>query len=137
MLMTVNRARGWRRIGVVLSVIWFIGFGDYIWVSEVGRIGEFYRWQLETCGKILSNANDGLQYIAKQEEREKRQSENRAKYKECQDSASSFHGSSNADLRKGIPLLLAVDLGTVAFGWLVVWLVTLVVRWVQRGFASV
>jgi hypothetical protein len=35
--MTANRARGWRRKGIVLSVIWFVGFGGYLSVSELAR----------------------------------------------------------------------------------------------------
>lgn len=25
--------KGWRRIGIVLSVIWFLGFGVYLWAQ--------------------------------------------------------------------------------------------------------
>jgi hypothetical protein len=32
-------------------------------------------------------------------------------------------------------VLLAFDAATVAFGWLVAWIVVLVARWVRRGFA--
>ena len=34
-----NTARGWRRIGIVLSVIWFLGFGVYSWGQAT--------WELE------------------------------------------------------------------------------------------
>lgn len=44
--MAINRARGWRRIGIVLSVIWFVGFGGYMWKSEVSpavSVSTYYR----------------------------------------------------------------------------------------------
>jgi hypothetical protein len=47
--MAINRGRGWRRIGIVLSVIWFIGFGGYVWTSEVRHISDYYEFQLKMC----------------------------------------------------------------------------------------
>jgi len=45
--------RGWKRIGIVVSVLWFFGFGLWMWSSEISRIGNFYRWQLEGCSSLL------------------------------------------------------------------------------------
>jgi len=134
--MTTNRQRGWRGIGIMLSVIWFIGFGGYVWVREGNEKAKFFWGQSMICNSILSTRNESLQSIANEETREKREAENWANFKECRDEALRFYGSSLEDSRKGIPVLLALDAGTVAFGWLVAWIVLSVARWVQRGFAS-
>jgi hypothetical protein len=41
--------RGWRRIGVVLSVLWFVGFGAWLWISSISEHNAFYRLQLHNC----------------------------------------------------------------------------------------
>jgi len=38
---------------------------------------------------------------------------------------------------KGIPILLAVDFGTVLFGWLVVWSGIGITRWIKGRFSRV
>ena len=127
-----NRARGWRLIGIVLSVIWFVGFGGFLWTGEVERIGNFFTWQLRTCKAILDADDEGLSL----EEYRKRHDEHWKKYESCQDRASVFFSSQHRKLRQSIPILLA-DAATVLIGWLAVWGIVAVVRWVNRGFASV
>jgi hypothetical protein len=46
--------KGWRRIGIVLSVLWFVGFGFWLWSSETNRHYEFYKGQLSTCYAVSS-----------------------------------------------------------------------------------
>jgi hypothetical protein len=35
------RLSGWQRIGVILSVIWFIGFAGYIWHADRKEKADF------------------------------------------------------------------------------------------------
>ena len=70
------------------------------------------------------------------EKRERRYAESSARYKKCQDEATKFFREEMDRQNGGWPLLLAVDLGTVLFGWLIVWMIVSVVRWINRGFAS-
>lgn len=132
-----NRARGWRRIGIVLSVIWFVGFGSYLWSGDVSRIGEFYSWQLKNCYARETIRNEALQYAKDERDREKWSAETEAKAKECRAKASAFHSYQWEQARGGLWILFAVDLATILLGSLVVWLIVLVARWINRGFASV
>jgi hypothetical protein len=135
--LTVNRARDWRRIGIVLSVIWFLGFGGYTWTKEANRLQVSLLARTDLCYSILKSANDALPNIANQAQREKIYTESLARHEECGDRALRLMATDRDNfLWSSTPLLLAFDAATVAFGWLVVWLVILVVRWVQRGFAS-
>lgn len=133
----MNRARGWRRIGIVLSTIWFLGFGMFLWSNEVQRIGDVYSWQYKMCYAGENIRNESLQYAKDDQEREKRRSENDAETKECKAQALAFHHSQWDKTRNAVWILFAVDSASVLLGWLVVWFIVLVVRWIQRGFAPV
>src|SRR5262245_9785891 len=109
--MAMNRGRGWRRIGIVLSVIWFIGFGGYLWVSEVNRIRDYFRLDLDQCNFALNARTDALRPITKHEERQQLEAENSASYKQCNERASRFHLQEHSDLWSGLPLLVAFDAG--------------------------
>lgn len=132
-----KKLSGWKRIGLVVSVIWFIGFGGYLWVSGVGHMSDFHMSQLKMCGTIMDVANEALQYIPKLEDRQKRQDENWSKYEDCQKRAGELFSQSFEQQRKAIPILLAIDFGTILFGWFVAWGLTAIVKWIRRGFASV
>jgi len=79
-----------QRIGIVLSVIWFIGFAGYIWIYSVRDASDFHRWQLDVCNSILNMDNEALQYIGKQEDRDKKQTASWTKYEKCQSEAGAF-----------------------------------------------
>ena len=133
----MGSGRGWRRIGIVLSVIWFITFGPYLWSLEFGRQNDFYRSKLEMCDRILRVDTDAVEYIYKPDEREKRRLANWKKHEDCRDKASAFFSAGFDELRqKGILIVLAVDVATILVGWLVVWGLVFTVRRIGRGFAQ-
>jgi hypothetical protein len=126
---------GCQRIGIVVSIIWFIGFGAFIWTDTLRQDREFHGNSAEMCRLILNANNESLRYIEKQGARDKTESANWAKYEKCLKDAEAFLDREYEEAKSGIPLLLAVDVGTVLFGWLVVWMFVGVTRWVKRGFA--
>jgi hypothetical protein len=130
----LTTARGWRRIGVVLSVMWLVGFGAYLWVSSVGQIDDFYAYQFGSCYRIANSDNDRLQYIEDEGERLAQRDANLQKQQRCEADALDVYTQQYADLRQGVPVLIAIDLGTVAFSWFMAWFIVLVVRWIRRGF---
>jgi len=134
--MNINRARGWRRIGLILSVIWFLGFGLFLWQRTVEDIVQPYSDTLKTCGEILDIDNEALQYLRTVEEIDRRQSANFAKYKKCQTDAEVTWNNTLPSNWLTLAVVVGVDLVTIALGWLVVWIGIVIVRWVQRGFAS-
>jgi len=134
------RLSGWQRIGVILSVIWFIGFAGYIWHADRKEKADFYVWQLHMCSEIWDTENESLNYIQDPNERDKREASNRAKYDQCNEEARKFYavqigenaGRPHWGLAMG--LLIGVDLLTIGIAWLLAWLTISVVRWVRRGF---
>jgi hypothetical protein len=128
-------AKGWRRIGIVLSVIWFIVFGGYLWTSANTHISDFYKWRLNVCYDIWTTANESLPY-AKPGEADVKYKDTSTKLEQCTKEASDFFMQQAKGNEDGIPLLIGVDLATVVVGWLIVWFVVVIVRWIGRGFAS-
>jgi hypothetical protein len=129
------RARGWRRIATVLSVIWFAGFGLYLWHVFVNDAVAPYAADLKICGFILDSDNSALQYF-RVEGRGKQQDANFAKYQKCNADAKAKWERTRPDDRLLAPVVVGVDLASIGIGWLLVWFVVLIARWVGRGFAS-
>ena len=118
-------------------MIWIVGFGGFLWNSETSRVRDFLGMQYGMCSMIRNNADEGLKFVKDEQEVQRRLEFNETQKKACDARASAAFFSQSAYLREvGVAILLAFDLGTVLFGWLVVWLVVVVVRWVQRGFSS-
>jgi hypothetical protein len=108
-----------------------------MWTSEVGRIRDFHMSQGAHCKTILDMNIEVLGNRPifdgkdKLDEYDQRWEANWAKYQKCLDDAEEFHRREAGDLVKGIPILLAADVGTLLLGWLI----ARVTGWVRRGFA--
>src|SRR5262245_16812767 len=75
----------------------------------------------DLCHSVLKSANDALPHIANQEQREKRYTENLAQHEVCEERGLTLIAAQRDNLWRSIPLILAFDAVTVAFGRLVVW----------------
>jgi hypothetical protein len=123
---------GWQRIGVILSVLWFVGFGVFMFEHEISRHSDFHMWQLDNCLKIAEMRRESLQlndpaYSA-------RDAEVQRNLHKCSADASAFFTKQVSDLWSNVWILLLVDLASIALAWLLVWIVVSLVRWVSRGF---
>jgi hypothetical protein len=136
--MAWGNTRGWRRIGIVLSIIWFVGFGFFLWRSTLEGHLELLRNGLHTCGVIYEMQTDTTHSVTNDDERNRRYAANDAKWKQCQDGAEASYRRGVQDLRTGTfwGVLIAFDAGTLLIAWFVVWIVVLVVRWIGRGFTT-
>jgi hypothetical protein len=123
----------WHRIGIVLSVLAFIGLAVYAWAFEARHRDRFYSTQLSMCDRTLRTQNDALQDFGTQEDRVKREATNQSEYKECKDEAdATLRESLNASLQR-MPLFLAKVLGLIALAWLIEWFVVAIARWIKRS----
>ena len=111
-----SHGRGWRRIGIVLSTTWFVGFGGWMWVESVRENADFYGGLSGMCYSIESETGR----------------------RECQTHADDYYQTSSAKLQSPevLAALVAVDAGTVALGWSIVMVAVAIGRWVRRGFQS-
>ena len=90
------------RIGIVLSVIWFVGFAGYGWFSGIHRMDDLYRLDLQAC---LENFD---------------KTQNETNYEYCIDAATELYHNRSIDYKERIPKFLAVDFGVIALGWSIV-----------------
>jgi hypothetical protein len=115
------KLNGWQRIGVVLSVIWFIGFAAYtayIWNDE-----EHKYWSADQADIFSEATNECLR---------------RSEVDYWLDSAK-WHATYDKCLYEAharyIAKMFALNFGVIVFGWLAAWLGIVVTRWIRRGFA--
>jgi hypothetical protein len=107
--------QGWRRIGAVLSVLWFAAFGAWLWKNEVDKIHDLYAYSLHRC----------YQYLLPGETRSG-----------CDERATASSRGMMSEFYASVPALVLYDAATVGLFWLVAWILVGVGRWVAAGFGS-
>jgi hypothetical protein len=146
---------GWRRIGVVVSVIWFIGFsGYYYYAGKEAILKEEMSKEVISKGgmskeKISDSIDSQLKYCVTH-------SNGEAEFDNCADSVrrnlremrSSFQRMNDNiqrinynilhkedEFTASIPLFVAFNFATIICGWLLGWFGIVTARWIRRGFA--
>jgi hypothetical protein len=106
---------GWIRLSVVLSVLWFVGFFAFGWISITHQVDASQQQLADTCDNIYQdNGND-------------------AELTKCLRSAYSL---SYPSFRNDGPLLAAIDLGLLVAFWVIVGGCIATGRWVYRGLIA-
>jgi hypothetical protein len=106
--------RGWRRIGIILSVIWFLGFAIFLLL------------QPSDSARAYANVYCAIKQPGVTRE-------------DCFGLAIFDYESRHPRERDPVMTLIGisvVDLLTVALGWLIAWGCIALGRWVHRGFAE-
>jgi hypothetical protein len=101
------------RLGVIVSVIWFLGWGGHAWFGSMLELEEQYSTYLKGCSMILD------------------EDENKPLYDYCIHDVTEFYRSRFEDYKKQIPSLLAVDFGTLFIAWTLPLLGIAIVRGVK------
>jgi hypothetical protein len=107
------------RLGVMLSVIWLLGFPAYAWFGSMRELEQQYSSYMKHCSAILER--DENQTLA---------------YEDCVSEAAEFYQQQFNDYKRHIPQLLAVDFGAVACGWTIPMLGIGIVRFFRRTHAG-
>jgi hypothetical protein len=128
------RLNSWQRVGIVLSVLAFVGLGVYAWVFEARQRDHSYFRQLSMCDATLQTDNELLRDIGKGEDQDRREAAIQAEHEDCKsEAAATFRESFDASLKR-MPLFLAKVLGLIVLGWLIEWFVVEIARWIRRSF---
>ena len=109
-----NKVKAMLRIGIVLSVIWFVGFGGYTWFSSIRRLDDLYSLDIRTCSETFDIT------------------QNQIRYEDCIEEATDLYHSRFNVYKERIPQLLAIDFGIIAFGWAVALFVIVITRLIRR-----
>ena len=129
--------KGWRRIGIIVSVIWFLGFGVLLWNQFVEDTVAPYALDLKICSAIEQHRDEFWQAKARNsEELSEKLQANQDEYEKCASKAKlQWESERPSDSVLAIAVLM-IDLVTIALGWLIVWGSVALGRWVYRGFAA-
>ena len=112
----------WTRIGIVASVIWFVLFGGYLFVTWSGELHHSYQRQLHECYQTLS-------FTLQSEDL--REQKGTSEYNNC------IAGVRSGDFDlEDLLYLLLLDVGTIVFGWIAVMSIISVSRWNTRRIRS-
>jgi hypothetical protein len=132
-----NAMKGWRRIGIIVSVIWFLGFGVLLWNQFVEDTVAPYALDLKICSAIEQHRDEFWQAKARNsEELSEKLQANQDEYEKCASKAKlQWESERPSDSVLAIAVLM-IDLVTIALGWLIVWGSVALGRWVYRGFAA-
>jgi hypothetical protein len=108
---------GWKRIGIIVSVVWVVGAGIYTYDSEINRSSDSIANTHVRCDSYLADYKD--------------EGAREAAFQRCNKEAddSLALALTNARLEGALVALVPVPLG-----WGFTYLVLLLVRWVKRGF---
>jgi hypothetical protein len=134
--------RGWRRLGIVFSVIWFVGFG--FWVRQYDsdekwqmsghqhcyRLYEIRRQGLSTLQQATRNLYTGDRLAQYEKEDSDKLAQYETDLKQCQEKAVQKFIETVSPWW-GVVFVDAVVLGLL---WLVAWMIVAVGRWVAAGF---
>ena len=119
-------------IGVGVSAIWFHVFAEYYLHGGTRDVDKWLGDARQSCDGVLQLNNDFAIALERKEDRSVKVSENRAEWIKCRESARKKYDLLAADPYEGsLPLLFALDLGTIGFGWLIAWFVIVIARWIK------
>ena len=105
------RLNGWQRIGVVLSIIWAVGAAEYERDRQIEQGNELAEFRYRLCMETKSaNANSCSEKLGK----------------DLKKAVEPFWGN-----------IAFYSLAPVVAGWVVIYLIIIIVRWVKTGFKPV
>jgi hypothetical protein len=125
--------RGWVRIGIALSVIWFFGFVGWLSLSSTGAYMDIHQWQLQDCYNLYGKEREQLWGFDPQFDQ--KAAKINSEYKACQEEAAAhFDRQMHKLFYSQGGLIFAVAAGVLALVWLLAWIGVAVGRWVAAGF---
>jgi hypothetical protein len=129
---------GWKRIGIILSVVWFFGFGFFL----LDRTLTHPSAGAEAYAQTYCLGQKTIETYKSDDWRQ--QDSVRARWDkfmpECVSSKARDYDIQNPSpdrtLERAAITALVADVVTIGLGWLIVWGCVAVVRWIRRGFVS-
>ena len=129
--------KGWRRIGIIASVIWFFGFGVLLWNQFVEGAVAPYAQDLKICSAIEQYSDEFWQANARDsEELSEKLQVNQDEYEKCASKAKLQWESERPSDSVLAIVVLVIDLVTIALEWLIVSGCVAFGSWVRRRFAA-
>jgi hypothetical protein len=126
--MSVMKMRGWRRLGVVLSVLWFIGFGWWLRQADYDNAMKFAGYDMCSYAYERKRAREfsDLEQALREDAQVNRE------FHDC------LHRAGEDFVRLITPwwVIIVMDVLSIALMWLLAWIIVRVGRWVAVGFRT-
>lgn len=113
------KLNGWKRVGIIASVVWILGAGAYTYNSQIDEASEVISSDHVACDSYLAGKTGDARTTG---------------FDECNKHANDSLAVVITDARLGAALVAFVP---VPLGWSLTYLVLFLVRWVKRGFMRV
>jgi hypothetical protein len=123
----------WQRMGIVLSVLGFVGLGVYAWIFVARHRDQVHHLQLSACEAALRIAKEELQSLGNTDDRERKESAIQRDYETCKAEADAKLQAAFAVSLRRLPIFLATVLVLIILAWLLEWFVVEMARRVRRG----
>jgi hypothetical protein len=107
------RLEGWRAVGLVLSILWFVGFAAWGWNDSIEQNRHKFTAGLNDCYRSETQRPSDTDWT---------------QFRECLDKEKALFAQEFESNRRSIPILLAIDLFIIVMAWLVAWLLAAMLR---------
>jgi len=123
--------RGWCWLGAVVSLLWLVGLGGWLWMSSAGDRDEWYAIQLQRC--YSSNDINREKLRLDNEQYDQKITDISREYYFCTERAKAIFDRQMDEIRFHIRNVMAVNAGMLVAIWLLVWIAIIVWRWIAAG----
>jgi hypothetical protein len=128
--------KGWRRIGIFLSVLAFFPLGIFIWMQP--SVSEsLYDMRLNNCVTVRHYDLEWMDQVHDMDKWHKLDEESNVRHERCMSKALLDYERTNPPSETTrLLIVIAMDLVLIGLVWLIAWGCIAVGRWVHRGFAA-
>jgi hypothetical protein len=121
-----------RRIGVAVSVLWFVGFAWFLWPApDDPLINDYSR----ACTGQLNSDRDELQSV-QPDLQEAFRARSLANYNKCETRAKVLFIRQAARNKRYKGWVVSFDLFTIIVAWGTTWSVMVMIKWAKRTFLN-
>jgi hypothetical protein len=103
------KLNGWKRIGIVISVVWFLGAYTYKMREKLKTVDDRAYDQYVLCLKVINNLD------------------------QCNAGFEADKTKDRHEMEKDVPMSVALP---IPVGWILAYVGLFSTRWVKRGFAA-
>jgi hypothetical protein len=124
--------RGWLLLCIVLSVLWFVGFAYWRVESDASEADQISVSMVQSCWSGFGARVDSLYSAGDLQRRDEKMQEFGREREACLKQAIDIYEKRSYPLYEST--MWVTDAASVAFFWMLAWIVVRVGRWVIAGF---
>ncbi len=119
--------RAWVRLSLVLSVLWFVGFGVWEWISSGGDRAEWYALRLQRCWTSSDIKRQRL--LTDDARRDQKIASISREYYACTERVKATFDTQMVELRSRFRKIMETNAGVLAAIWMLILGGVVATRW--------